>query len=155
VRALVLAAMTIGVVMTGPSSSAQTRQLIVSQRNTRLAVNAWDGAKSGALLRLHNGCSTSNADCMWTFRNGMIVSERNSKLAINAWGGAKAGVLLRLSDQCQPSNPDCTWTFRNGMFLSNRDPNLAISASGGAIFGAVLALAKAAPGDREELWAWK
>lgn len=145
--------MAVGV--TGSSPSAQTRQLIVSQHNASLAVNAWDGAKNGALLRLHNGCAASNADCVWTLRNNMIVSERNPRLAITAWGGAKAGVLLRLSDQCQQSNPDCTWTFHDGMFLSNRDRNLAISASGGAIFGAVLALAKAVPGNREELWAWR
>lgn len=155
VCAFLLTTMAIGVTMAGPPSSAQTRQLLVSQHNPNLAVNAWDGAKSGTLLRLQNGCAVTNLDCAWSFRSGMIVSERNPRLAIGAWNGAKAGTLLRLDERCQPSNPDCTWTFHNGMFVSNRDQNLAIAASGGAISGAVLILAKAAPGNREEQWAWK
>ena len=114
--------------------------MLVSDRDPSLAINAWNGAKHGAELRLHDQCEPNNPDCTWTYRNGMLVSDRDPSLAINAWNGAKHGAELRLHDQCEPSNPDCTWTYRNGMLVSDRDPSLAINAWNGAKHGAKLKL---------------
>lgn len=114
--------------------------MIVSARDSHLAINAWDGAVHGTVLRLHNSCQLSNPDCTWTYRNGMLLSDRNPSLAINAWDGAAHGTVLRLHNGCVPTNPDCTWTYRGGMWLSNRDPSLAINAWGGAAHGTTLRL---------------
>src|ERR1051325_680139 len=114
--------------------------LILSDRNTNLAMNAYGGATHGAFLRLVNDCSRLNPDCTWTYRDGMILSDRDQHLAVNAYGGAVVGQDLRLVNNCTRSNPDCTWTYRHGMFVSDRDPNLAINADGGATNGAYLKL---------------
>jgi hypothetical protein len=155
-RVCALVLVTIAIATTASHPSAQGKRMIVSQRNGGLAFNAWEGARPGTIVRLHNGCQSSNPDCTWTFRGGMIVSDRNPRLAINAWGGAKPGVVLRLSDQCQATNPDCTWTLRSdGVFLSNRDKTLAIAPSGGAVYGAILTLAKVTGDNRDKMWSWK
>jgi hypothetical protein len=114
--------------------------IITSDRDPRLAINAWDGAKQGTVLRLHDGCRPNNPDCMWHLSNGMIVSNRDPRLAVNAWDGAKLGTVVRLHDGCRPDNPDCTWHFSNGMIVSSRDPRLAINAWDGAKLGTVLRL---------------
>jgi hypothetical protein len=84
-------------------------QMITSDRDPRLAINAWDGAQHGTVLRLHDGCRPDNPDCTWHLNNGMITSDRDPRLAINAWDGAQHGTVLRLHDGCRPDNPDCTW----------------------------------------------
>ena len=137
-------------------ASSQVRRMIVNQRSLGLAINAWDGARHGTILRLHNGCEPANPDCTWTMLpNGMIVSDRDSRLAINAWGGAQVGTVLRLHDGCRPDNPDCTWTYQNGQFISNRDRSLVISAGGNVLFGAVLKLDRTQPGAGDRIWVWK
>jgi len=117
--------------------------LIQSDRDSTLAVNAWGGAAEGRVLRLHDGCSTANRDCTWSYRGGMIVSDSDPSLAINAVGGALEGTVLGLTRACRPDNPDCTWTYKNGEFLSDRNTALAINAGGGAQFGTTLVLAGA------------
>jgi hypothetical protein len=120
-----------------PQSSGK---MILSNKNTSLAINAWDGAQHGTVLRLHNNCVSSNPDCTWTYRNGMLISDKNPSLAINAWDGTQHGTVLRLHNKCVPTNPDCTWTYRNGMFVSDRNPSLVINAWEGAQHGTVLRL---------------
>jgi hypothetical protein len=112
--------------------------MIKSDHDSGLAVNAWNGAQEGAVLKLHNACTLSNPDCTWTYQRGMLVSDRDPSLAINAFGGAAEGVTLKLTSLCKPDNPDCTWTYKNGEFLSDRNPSLAINAFGGAVHGATL-----------------
>jgi len=84
--------------------------MLISASNPRLAINAWEGAKHGTVLRLHQDCVSSNPDCTWTYQNGMFVSNSNPKLAINAWEGAKHGTVLRLHRDCVSTNSDCTWS---------------------------------------------
>ena len=38
---------------------------ITSDRDPHLAINAWDGARHGTVLRLHEGCRQDNPDCTW------------------------------------------------------------------------------------------
>jgi hypothetical protein len=83
--------------------------MIISDRDPSLAINAWDGAQHGTVLRLHNACRPDNPDCTWHWSNGMLVSNRDPSLAINAWDGAQHGTVLRLHNACRPDNPDCTW----------------------------------------------
>src|SRR3954454_3606949 len=113
-------------------------QMITSDRNSGLAINAWGGAQHGTDLRLHNGCQSNNPDCTWHWNRGMIVSDRNPNLAINAWNGAQHGTQLRLHNACRPDNPDCTWHYNNGMIVSDRNPNLSINAWNGAQHGTFL-----------------
>src|SRR5262245_52774374 len=139
-----------GVVVAPPAAQAM---LILSLRDQTLAINAWDGARHGTVLRLHNGCQADNPDCLWIYRDKMLVSARNQQLAINAWGGAANGVILRLHEACQPRNPDCTWTRRDGMYVSDRNPSLAINAWGGALHGTVLRLSDAChPNNSDCTW---
>ena len=95
--------------------------MLLSDKDPKLAINAWDGAKLGKVLRLHNACKSDNPDCTWTYRDRMWISDRDPSLAINAWGGAQHGTELKLANNCRPDNPDCTWTYRNGMWLSDKD----------------------------------
>lgn len=139
-----------GVLSVATPADGQTGQMIVSDRDRTLGVNAWGGAVHGAPLKLNTACQANNPDCTWTYRNGMLVSDRDPRLAINAWGGAREGVLLKLHNGCQPSNPDCTWTYRNGMYVSNRDTTLAINAWNGARQGADLVLTKACRADNPD-----
>jgi hypothetical protein len=122
------------------SQRPSSGEMILSNKNTSLAINAWDGAQHGTVLRLHNNCVSSNPDCTWTYRNRMLISDKDPSLAINAWEGAQHGTVLRLHNKCVPTNPDCTWTYRNGMFVSDRDPSLVINAWEGAQHGTVLRL---------------
>jgi hypothetical protein len=124
--------------------------MIISNSNRALAINAWDGATHGTVLRLHNGCEPANPDCTWTYSQKMLISDRDSSLAINAWGGAQHGTVLRLHEGCRPDNPDCTWTYREGMFVSDRDPSLAINAWEGAQHGTILQLHEACISDNPD-----
>jgi hypothetical protein len=114
--------------------------MILSDANTALAVNAWGGATEGTVLRLASGCTKSNPDCTWSYKNGMILSDTDPTLAINAWGGAAHGTTLKLTRSCTASNPACTWTYQKGTFVSDANANLAINASGGAAHGTTLKL---------------
>src|SRR4051812_38439338 len=87
----------------GLAAPAHAGEMLRSDKDPGLSINAWGGAKHGAELRLHNACTPTNPDCTWTFRNGMIVSDRDPSLAINAWGGAQHGTQLRLHNGCQPT----------------------------------------------------
>ena len=89
--------------------SPSNGEMIVSDRDHNLAINAWNGAQFGTVLRLHNACKPDNPDCTWTYHNGMLISDRDPNLAINAWNGAQFGTVLRLHNACKPDNPDCTW----------------------------------------------
>jgi hypothetical protein len=130
--------------------------LLLSDRSTGLAVNAWGGAQHGTVLRLSNACTTNNPDCTWTYKDGMLLSDRDRGLAINAWGGAAHGGTLRLHNGCSPSNPDCTWTLKNGVFYSDRNPALAINASGGAANGTELKLYNGCPATNPDCtWTYK
>lgn len=115
--------------------------MLFSDRNASLAINAWEGAQHGTVLRLSKDCTPNNPDCTWTYRDGMWLSDKDPSLAINAYGGAQHGTELRLANDCMSNNPDCTWTYRNGMWLSDNDPSLAINAHLGAQHGTVLKLA--------------
>jgi len=84
-----------------------SNRMLVSAANQELAINAWNGATDGGELRLHNGCTPSNPDCTWTWKNGMLVSDKNPHLAIRA-----DGALLRLSHMCSPTKPECMWSQR-------------------------------------------
>lgn len=112
--------------------------MIKSDTDSGLAVNAWGGAAEGTELRLHNGCTSTNPDCTWTYLDGMLLSDSDPTLAINAWGGADEGVALLLTRACTRDNPDCTWTYKKGMFVSDTNSALAINAWGGAVHGASL-----------------
>lgn len=83
--------------------------MLQSDRDPSLAINAWNGAQQGTVLRLTQACRSDNPDCTWTFRDGMFVSDSDPTLAINAWGGAQHGTVLQLHNACAPDNPDCTW----------------------------------------------
>ena len=108
-RVMLLPLWTILIILCG--GPAVAGQMIQSDRNSGLAINAWNGAQHGTELRLHNGCQKNNPDCTWHWNNGMIVSDRDPGLAINAWNGAQHGTVLRLHNSCQPNNPDCTWDW--------------------------------------------
>jgi hypothetical protein len=95
-----------------PKPLSSTQKMILSNKSPSLAINAWEGAQHGTVLRLHNKCVPSNPDCTWTYKNGMFISDKNPSLAINAWEGAQHGTVLRLHNKCVPSNPDCTWSLR-------------------------------------------
>jgi hypothetical protein len=130
--------------------------MIVSDTNAGLAMNAVGGAVHGAFVQLHSGCTSSNPDCTWTYRDGMLLSDRDQTLAINAWGGATQGTALRLHNGCTPSNPDCTWTFKNGAFYSDSNPALAINASGGAQHGTQLRLFQGCPTSNSDCtWTYR
>jgi hypothetical protein len=92
---------------------AEAGGMLISDSDPNLAINAWDGAQHGTVLRLHKGCQPTNPDCTWTYRNGMLISDSDPNLAINAWDGVQHGTVLRLHKGCQPTNPDCTWAYRN------------------------------------------
>lgn len=121
-------------------AAGQAGDLLRSDRDGRLAINALNGAVEGASLALVNTCTPDNPDCTWTFRNGMIISDRNPQLAINATNGARHGTQLHLTASCTPTNPDCTWKFTKGRLVSDRDPTLAINAWNGAANGTLLRL---------------
>src|SRR5262245_29868341 len=88
----------LSVLVAHTSVFAQGR-MVASTRDPNLVINAWEGARHGTIVRLHNGCRRDNPDCLWIYHNRMLVSARDPKLAINAWGGAASGTVLRLSDQ--------------------------------------------------------
>src|SRR5260370_13647017 len=48
--------------------------MITSQRNPQLAINAWNGARHGGDLRLHQGCRPDNPDCTWTYRKSVQLT---------------------------------------------------------------------------------
>jgi hypothetical protein len=112
--------------------------MIKSDRDSGLAVNAWNGAKEGTFLRLHNACTLTNPDCTWTYQRGMIVSDRDPTLAIYISGGAHEGNQLRLTTTCTTDIPNCMWTYKHGEFFSDADPSLAVNALNGAVQGAAL-----------------
>lgn len=122
------------------SQSYPITVMVKSNSYPRLAINAWEGARHGTVLRLHQDCVSTNPDCKWIYRDGMLISASNPRLAINAWEGALHGTVLRLNENCVSSNPDCTWTYQNGMFVSDSNPKLAINAWEGAKHGTVLRL---------------
>jgi len=124
--------------------------MILSDRNSGLAVNAFNGAAEGRVLALHDACTIGNPDCTWTYQYGMLVSDRDPTLAINATNGANEGTVLTLTRACTPANPDCTWTYQRGQFLSDRNPALAINAGGGAQFGTQLVLTQACTADNPD-----
>ena len=95
----------------GVTYPAHAGELLLSDTNQFLAINAWNGAKHGAELRLGNACKPDNPDCIWIYSRGELLSARDQNLAINAWNGAQPGTELRLHNACKPDNPDCTWTY--------------------------------------------
>jgi hypothetical protein len=114
--------------------------MLVSDTDSRLALNAFGGAADGTVMTLVNNCTPDNTDCTWTYRHGMLVSDTDPTLSITADGGAAVGTVLKLSRDCTTDNVDCTWTHRKGMWLSDRNPALAVNAYGGAGNGTVLRL---------------
>ncbi len=124
--------------------------MIRSDKAPGLAVNAFNGAAEGTIVRLHNSCTLSNPDCTWTYQRGMLVSDSDPSLAINAAGGAQEGTILKLTRACTQSNPDCTWTYKNGRFLSDKDTRQAISSSGTAAHGVMLVLNASCPASNPD-----
>jgi hypothetical protein len=122
------------------SSNVAGAFMIVSDRDSSLAINAIDGARHNGPIALHRECRNDNPDCLWIYENGMLISARDRSLAVNALNGARHLGDLVLRSDCNASNPDCTWTYRNGMFISDRDPSLAINAIDGARHGVHLKL---------------
>src|SRR5262245_65725112 len=84
-----------GVVVAPPAAQAM---LILSLRDQTLAINAWDGARHGTVLRLHNGCQADNPECLWIQRDKMLVSARYQQLATNGRRGATNGVMRRVDE---------------------------------------------------------
>lgn len=113
--------------------------MLTSDADNTLAVTAV-GAVHGATLKVFRGCTWDNAECTWSYINGMIVSDADPSLAINAWGGAGEGVVLRLNNTCTTSNTSCTWTYSHGEFLSDANLSLAINSWGGGHPGETLKL---------------
>lgn len=124
--------------------------MILSDNNTGLAMNAYNGATHLGEVRLVNNCVPTNPDCTWTYRDGMILSDRNPGLAMNAYGGAQHLASIRLVNNCTATNPDCTWTLKNGMFVSDNNPALAINAYGGAMHGTALKLVYNCPASNPD-----
>ena len=89
-----------------------SNRMLVSCRDTRLALNAWNGAKDGGELRLHQGCTPSNPDCTWTWKNGMLVSDRDPNLAIEMFMNPFGVMMVRLSNMCSPATMPCRWFMR-------------------------------------------
>jgi hypothetical protein len=121
-------------VAAGRSESALTGFMIVSDQNPALALNADKGARDGGGLKFTSDCSSaSNADCAWTYQNGMIVSGQPNPggppFALTAVNGAKDNGLLQLTSGCDISKQDCTWTYKQGQFLSDKDPSLALKVN--------------------------
>ena len=122
------------------SSIAYAGEMLRSDTDPTLAINALNGAREGATIGLSSICQESNPDCTWTFKDGMIVSDRNPSLAINATNGARHLGELHLTSACASGNPDCTWRYRRGRLISDRDPSLAVNAFNGAQNGIPLKL---------------
>ena len=122
------------------SSISYAGEMLRSDTNPTLAINALNGASEGATVGLSGICQESNPDCTWTFKDGMIVSDRNPNLAVNATNGARHLGELHLTSACTPDNPDCTWKYQRGRLISDRDPSLAINAFNGAQNGIPLKL---------------
>ncbi len=106
--------------------------MIVNERDTKLAINAYGGPSHLGEVRLHNGCSASNPDCTWTIRKGRILSDNGSSFGINAFKGAARGGKVLLYSNCPESNPDCTWKLKDIKLNSQRSFPLAVNATGGA-----------------------
>lgn len=123
------------------ASPVRAGDMLVSNRDHALAINAWGGAQSGAPLRLHNGCRSDNRDCLWTYRGGLLQSDRNLGLSVRA-ETVSHGAPLMLVQGCRRELRECTWTYRDGMFISDADPSLAINAWGGARYGTTLRLSR-------------
>jgi hypothetical protein len=129
--------------------------MILSDRDTTLAINAWNGARHGGELRLHNACRPTNPDCTWIYTTDrMLLSARDPSLAIKAWNDAKHGGDIRLSNNCSANNRNCTWTYRGGMFISDMDTGVAINAWNGAKYGAELKLHERCLGNNPDC-TWK
>jgi hypothetical protein len=92
-----------------------------------LALNAYGGARSGAPILLNSGCAFDNADCTWTYSEGMLLSDRAPNLAIHPG----ANNWLELTDGCTPTTPGCTWTLKRGVFV-NDTFGQGMNALGGA-----------------------
>lgn len=120
---------------------AHARDILFSDRDRSLAINAWGGAVPNAPLRLHNGCRADNADCVWTYTGGLLLSGGNPPLAVRA-ETVSHGAALKLVTGCRRELRECTWTYRDGMFISDADPSLAINAWGGARYGTTLRLSR-------------
>ncbi|HEY3497580.1 MAG TPA: hypothetical protein VGK73_22940 [Polyangiaceae bacterium] len=117
--------------------------MILSDADPTLAVNAYNGATNGGLLKLHAGCTITNPDCTWSYQRGMLVSDSDPRLAIKRVPTSSGQYVLRLataalSDSppgtyaCTPENPECTWTYRWGEFLLDADQTYGLNARGGA-----------------------
>jgi hypothetical protein len=60
--------------------------MFVSNRDPSLAINAWDGAQHGRILRLHNECRPDNPDCTWKFADPCAQEGRAPVITIPADG---------------------------------------------------------------------
>lgn len=120
---------------------ARAGDMLFSNRDRSLAINAWGGAGPNVPLRLHNGCRPDNRDCLWTYRGGLLQSDSNLGLSVRA-ENVSHGAALKLVTGCHRELRECTWTYRDGMFVSDADPSLAINAWGGARYGTTLRLSR-------------
>ena len=51
--------------------------MVTSGRDPSLAINAWDGAQQGTVLRLNNACRPDNPDCTWKIQSsGSATGDR-------------------------------------------------------------------------------
>lgn len=129
--------------------------MFISDTNPSLAVNAANGAVSGAFMVTTAACDPSNFDCTWRLLDVMLSSYRDDTLNINALNGAQDGTQMVLHDACDVHNPDCTWTFANGMIKSERDPSLAMNAAGGAQDGTAVKTSSACTAANPDCtWTW-
>ena len=147
-RLLQAAALLLVGVATSPHTTAVAQgpaakpMMLISRAaaNPPLAVNAWNGASDGTVLRLHSGCTPTNGDCTWRFQDRMLISTKNPKLAIRA-PGARHGAALVVSAACTRTTEECLWTLNaNGMLVSAANPRLAVNAWEGARHGTILRL---------------
>ena len=137
------------VLLAVPAVDANAGSMWFSNRDRGLAINAWGGAQSGTVLRLHNGCRPGNPDCTWTFSRGMLISDRDPRLAIGIDGPIQSGTELRLRS-CGPDDSRCLWDYRDGMLVSRAYPRFKINAWGGARYGTVLRLSNECQPDNPD-----
>ena len=131
--------------------------VLASNRNSKLQINAWNGARDGAELRLNEDCTAINPDCIWLFdpETNVIMSGRDPGLVISAAesDGAVHGAVLKLRTDCTVHDLDCHWIYKQGMLISMHNPHLAINAWDGAQQGTLLRLHEACePSNPDCTW---
>lgn len=147
-----------GIVVLALAASAalagSAANMLVSNRDRSLAINAWGGLRDGAPLRLHNACRPDNPDCNWNYRGGQIFSTQKDGVPyfIKATD-LRHGAELVVARDCPRDARGCGWVYRDGLFVSDKDASLAIVAWDGARFGTTLRLSKSCtPSNRDCTW---